>query len=670
MSIPLHVLIVEDSEDDALLLARELQRGGYDPAIERVDTPQAFTAALAGRSWDVVVADYAMPRFSGLDALRMLQETGLDLPFIVVSGTIGEDVAVEAMRAGAHDYVMKGNLARLAPAVRRELREAEMRRARRRAEERLRLLSSAVEQSTEGIAMVDMEGNLLFVNNAFAVMHGYAPEELTGEHLSIFHTLAQMPSVEAASRQTQETGEFSGEIWHARRDGTVFPALMYNSLLRDETGESIGMIGTLRDITERKRAEEALRWRNRQLTALYEIGHDISAILDLPTVLERIATHARDLLAADDSEVYLLEPDGQTLRAIVALGDYADESKAASLRLGEGIVGSVAQSGKAEMVNCAERDPRLVQIPGTLLETHALLCAPLICKGQVMGVMLLARSSGRDLFDQDDLDFLVGLARQAAIAIENARLFAAERQYVTELAHALEQQQELDRLKDEFVQNVSHELRTPLSIARGYIELLDSGELGELQPNQREPVTAIARRVRMLADLVDDLSIILEAEARELEWEQVDLSGLARDSMGDFQIAVEQAGLSLASQIALGLPSLLGDTMHLRRVLDNLLNNAIKFTPAGGHITVRLGRDGENLVLEVEDDGVGIPADQLNCIFERFYQVDGSMSRRYGGTGLGLAMVKEIVEAHGGKIGVESGVGQGSIFTVTLPIAP
>jgi PAS domain S-box-containing protein len=130
---------------------------------------------------------------------------------------------------------------------------------RKRTEKTLRLLSSAVKQSSEGIAVSDLQGNLLFVNNAFAAMHDYVPEELVGKHLSIFHTPEQIPAVEAANRQMQETGEFSGEICHARRDGTVFTTLMHNSLLRDEAGNPIGMIGTLRDITERKRAEEKLR---------------------------------------------------------------------------------------------------------------------------------------------------------------------------------------------------------------------------------------------------------------------------------------------------------------------------------------------------------------------------------------------------------------------------
>lgn len=147
MGIPIRVLIVEDSEDDALLMVRELRRSGYEPTFERVDTPDGMRVALQDGRWEVIIADYSMPRFSALAALRVLREEGLDLPFIVVSGAIGEEVAVDMMRAGAHDYVMKDNLARLGPAIRRELHEAEERRARREAERALRESEAKLERA-------------------------------------------------------------------------------------------------------------------------------------------------------------------------------------------------------------------------------------------------------------------------------------------------------------------------------------------------------------------------------------------------------------------------------------------------------------------------------------------------------------------------------------------
>jgi len=557
----------------------------------------------------------------------------------------------------------------------------------------------------------------------------------------------------------------------------------------------------------------------------------------LLTVLERITMHAQRLLESDDSEVYLLEPDGQVLHAIVALGEYADKVKTNWLQVGEGIVGYVAQSGIAEIVNDVYRDSRSMHIDGTPQQTHALICAPLISKAQVIGVMALARPCERGPFGPADLNFLTNLARQATIAIENARLFEAERaareraetlqaatqalsatldlqqvfelilselqkvlsydsasvQQLTgdqlkiigghgfpnleeivglefdpktgdnpnqevvrtkapfivgdapvhysdfhraphaqagirswlgvpllfgnrligiitldkkvpgfyteeharlalafaaqaavaienarlyaeaqerakELTVALARQEELDRLKSEFIQNVSHELRTPMSIILGYAELLNSGELGDLQPDQRGPVAVIARRGWMLKKLVEDLTTILEAEAGRNKFEPVDLTELVHTLLADFQVAVEKAGLSMIAEITPDLPPVFGDPAHLRRVLDNLLGNALKFTSSGGVITVRLRQEGANMVLKVTDTGTGIPQDKLERIFDRFYQVDGSMRRRYGGVGLGLALVKEIVEAHGGQVSAESEAGRGSTFTVTLPV--
>jgi DNA-binding NtrC family response regulator len=142
----LNILLVEDSEDDALLLLRELQRHGYEPRIQRVETAGQLEAALSARKWDLIISDYVMPAFSGLDALRTIKGSGLDIPFIIVSGKIGEETAVDLMKAGAHDYILKGNLARLAPAIEREMQEAEVRRKRKEAEDTLRKLNDELEK--------------------------------------------------------------------------------------------------------------------------------------------------------------------------------------------------------------------------------------------------------------------------------------------------------------------------------------------------------------------------------------------------------------------------------------------------------------------------------------------------------------------------------------------
>src|SRR5437764_11015952 len=177
MSRTLRVLNVEDQERDVSLLTRHLMRAGYEIVSERVETPETMRAALASEEWDVVLCDYSMPHFNALSALSVLQETGLDIPFIIISGTIGEETAVEAMRAGANDYLMKDNLTRLVPTVEREIQEAENRYARRRAEEALResedRYRDLVEHSHDLICTHDLTGRILSVNKAAIALLGY-----------------------------------------------------------------------------------------------------------------------------------------------------------------------------------------------------------------------------------------------------------------------------------------------------------------------------------------------------------------------------------------------------------------------------------------------------------------------------------------------------------------
>jgi len=237
-----------------------------------------------------------------------------------------------------------------------------------------------------------------------------------------------------------------------------------------------------------------------------------------------------------------------------------------------------------------------------------------------------------------------------------------------ELGQALAQQQELDQLKNTFIQNVSHELRTPLAIIRGYAELLLAGDLGTLTGPQFQSVEVMARRARMLSKMLDDLLAILAVETQKFEKEPVDLARLTQLALTDFHASLKQAGLSLAATIAPDVPPVYADAAHVRRVLDNLLGNALKFTPEGGRISVSLAHVDSHVVLEVSDTGIGIPPEQLDKIFQRFYQVDGSSKRRFGGVGLGLALVKEIIESHEGTVDVTSVEGEGTTFRIILPV--
>jgi PAS domain S-box-containing protein len=267
MSIPLRVLIVEDSEDDALLLLRALQRGGYAPTYACVDTPAAMQAALDREGWDIVISDYSMPHFSGLGALTLVKERGLDLPFILVSGTIGEESAVAAMRVGAHDYLMKDNLARLAPAVARELHEAEERLARRQAEEQLRQAEARYRTLVEHIpaityiAALDQVSSTLYVSPQIETILGFSPAEWMTDPerwLKQLHP-RDLERVRANQAHSQSDGApVSSEFRMLSRDGRVVWFRDEAVVVPDEAGQPRYVQGVMLDITERKETEEAL----------------------------------------------------------------------------------------------------------------------------------------------------------------------------------------------------------------------------------------------------------------------------------------------------------------------------------------------------------------------------------------------------------------------------
>jgi PAS domain S-box-containing protein len=277
--VPLRVLIVEDSEDDALLLLRELRRGGYEPIYERVDTPEAMRRALEERGpWEVVLSDWQMPRFSGTRALEMSREANSDAPFIIVSGKVGEEAAVEAMRAGAHDYVMKGNLTRLCATVERGLEEAEVRRERERAEKSLKESEERyrrlVELSPDAI-IVHCGGEVLFVNIAGAELFGVAsPEELIGKPVMDFIHPDYWEIARARIVRTQEKGERTDLIQEKflRFDGQAVDveAVSTPIIYRGEVASLV----IARDITERKWAGEALVQSEERYRAVVEQAAD------------------------------------------------------------------------------------------------------------------------------------------------------------------------------------------------------------------------------------------------------------------------------------------------------------------------------------------------------------------------------------------------------------
>jgi PAS domain S-box-containing protein len=274
----LRVLVIEDSEFDAQMMLSFLRKGGYEVSSERVETAEAMDAALKSKQWDLILADYNLPNFNALAALKIAQDSGLDLPFMIVSGGIGEDIAVEAMKAGAHDYLMKGNLHRLAPAVERELREAAMRASQREAkqallesERRYRLLW---ETCPDAVILMDVYGKIIFANPAVREVFGYTPEEIIGKSLGILQSESLRGGHQEGINRYLGTG-VKKLNWRAtetvgrRKDGAEIPIeVSYSDMELDGERRFVGFV---RDITVRKRAERELREHQEQFRVAREI---------------------------------------------------------------------------------------------------------------------------------------------------------------------------------------------------------------------------------------------------------------------------------------------------------------------------------------------------------------------------------------------------------------
>ncbi len=422
--------------------------------------------------------------------------------------------------------------------------------------------------------------------------------------------------------------------------------------------------GQLATATAKLQLFERERRRYKEAETLRKATAALTSALDLDQVLDDILVHLKQVIPYDSAAVFLLQEDRMQIVAVRGFKTL-EQIIGQDFPSNNALFDEIRRTQRPLCLTDACADPRF-EGWGDVDYVRGWIGVPLVVRGQVIGYMTID-SQRKAAYGAAETALARAFANQAAVAIENARLFADTQRRAEELAKTLARQEELDRLKDEFLQNTSHELRTPLSIIRGYADLLHNEELGPLQPKQKEAISIMRRRTRMLTKLLNDFTAIVTAQTMKLTKERIDVSQLVQALLTDFQASAQSAGLTLEAEIAPQNPPVYGNPTHLARVLDNLVDNALKFTPEGGRITVRLWSEPDVIIFEVSDTGVGIPADQLERIFERFYQVDGSTRRRYGGTGLGLALVKEIVKAHDGRVSVRSTLNQGSTFRVTLP---
>ena len=754
MSTPLRVLVVEDSEDDAILVLRELRRGGYEPSFERVDTPEAMHAALDQQTWDIVLSDYAMPQFSMPAALAMVKEKGLDLPFIIVSGAIGEEAAVAAMRDGAHDYVMKGNLAHLIPVVERELRDAEGRRERKQMEQALRdseeLYSALVWNLTDAVFTIKGD-TVAWCNDRVEEIYGYPEEELLGKPASFFYPsdISQSEFTGEVSTAIRKHGLFRSTSRFQKKDGS-FADIEY-SLSQIPGKDPVELIAVARDVTERKRAEEALRQREEYFRSIIENAQDAIVILnrdgtvryESPAITRLLGIDPQDRVGMNPFEDIhpdelkeaakffdqLVSNPGSTVRTEIR-GQHADGSWRTLEIIGQNLLDNPAVSGivanirdvtekKAaeEALQESEAHYRLLadnvtDIICTLdMNLQLTYISPSITHQTGYTVEELTARSLEEVFLPPDSVELIRKTLTEETAAENmgqkdpgrsrtlemelnckdgstiwteaeatflrdpggqaVGILAvlrdiSERKQAEEERKRLEQQLQLaGRLAavGELAAGVAHELNNPLAAVQAFAQLLsDKDDLEETVKSDVETIYREAQRATRIT-----ANLLRFARRNRPEKQLVSLNEAVEKSMELHAYRMNVNNIEVVTELEPDLPMTMADSDQMHQVFVNIITNAEQaMTEAHGRgrLSVKTQKAGKMIQITFTDSGPGISEDNLKSIFDPFFT-----SKDVGkGTGLGLSICYGIVQEHGGYIYAKSKPGEGTTFTVEIPI--
>jgi PAS domain S-box-containing protein len=534
--------------------------------------------------------------------------------------------------------------------------------ALRTKEGRLRL---ALDAGRMGTWDRDLLTNQVIWSPGSEAIHGMAPGTFGGTFEAFQNTIhpEDRDRVLRAIAETVERGkDHHVEYRLVWPDGSVHWLEAHGQLSRDDSGRPVHLAGVCMDIDERKRTEHTLRFLADASTALAEL-------VDYESTLQKVATLAVPFFA-DWCGVDIAEPDGSLRRLAVAHVDPAKVNLAHELAWRyppdpgeEGGAYHVLRTGRAEFM---EDIPDHLLVRGARDEEHlrllrelglkSYMCVPVRARGQMLGVLSFVMAESGRRYNEKDLGVAEDLAFRAAVAVENARLY-----------HEL---READRRKNEFLATLAHELRNPLAPVRNGLQIL---RLASRDEDARERTRQMMERqlghmVRLIDDLLD-VSRITRGKI-ELRKERVDLTSVVHTALEASRSAVDAAGHELTVRLPEESIPLFADPTRVAQVVSNVLNNAVRYTPPGGHIGLTAGREGGQAVVRVRDNGLGIPREMLPHIFEMFTQVNRSLERSQGGLGIGLALVQNLVRMHGGTVEAHSaGLGRGSEFIIRLPVA-
>jgi PAS domain S-box-containing protein len=614
--IPLQLLVIEDSATDAKLMARRLSRAGLAFEWTRVNSEAGLIKALESPV-DAILADYSLPGLDVRTALKVAKRRLPETPFIIVSGTMEEEVGVELMKLGADDFLLKDRLGRLGQAVEQSLARAVERR--RQSELQSRYLT-LFEESPAGKLLVSVEGVPVRANRAICQLLGYSEEELRELRMvDLTH-----PDDRADSRSAYDTLT-GGKVESLRieerfltKSGEVRWGDVTSTLLCDSEGRPEHVHSVILDITGRKAAERALHESGERFRGILESlpGFVYTCELDDAYTTTYVSPQIKAVLGVTPDEHL---SDLRSWEEVI----HPDDRSWVVTAFEDGI------SGRGQF----EAEYRVVARDGTVrwLQDHAVVIRdkggnPLYCQGVVLDI-----SERR-------------LAQQALL--ENDA-------------------------KSKFLANMSHEIRSPLNSVLGFAELLGSRDLGTLSDKQMRYVANIQSSGQVLLSLVNDVLDLAKVASGEmpihLEWTEVD--PIIEACLTLLQPQAAAAGIEVGTAGSAGI-AVIADGRRLGQILTNLVSNAIKFTQSRGSVTVTRVVRADVLEIAVQDTGVGIPADKLDYIFDEFAQLESSQDGAYEGTGLGLPLSRRLAELMGGSIAVSSLIGEGTTFTLGMPLLP
>jgi K+-sensing histidine kinase KdpD len=425
-----------------------------------------------------------------------------------------------------------------------------------------------------------------------------------------------------------------------------------------------------RDRLRQESVVESIESENARLRAETSILHGFGGILNrtlAPSqICSELITNIRGKVEFANAVVYLLDEHAESLvpQAVMApdhhtplAGNFLKHTPAGQEVSIRTVAGWVTQTGKVVRVEDAQGDSRCAGMPD---EVRSILAVPLRGRQSILGVIQLEHPH-RAAYDDSDERILGSLANQAAIAVENVRLF--------EEAAKVQALRELDRLKSELLSTVSHELRTPLASIKGYAGTLLRSDVAWDDDTRREFLQIIDEESDRLGELIEDLLQMSQIEAGilRIDPQPVKLPRLTQRVVKKARSSSDKHSFNVT--FANDFPQVHADARRLEQVLRNLVENAVKYSPEGGTVTVRGDVEGKQAIVSVSDEGIGIASEDLARVFDRFYRADGDAVRRAGGTGLGLSICQGIVQVHGGRIWAESQPGAGSTFRFTLPLA-